>query len=311
MSGFDLPAMSNDLLRQVFVSFRRLAAAIVQIDAFSCGTGFRCADGEGDLGFENADMLSVAGAELRRYFSGKVGAAVHHGKQDAVNAQLWIDAALHTVDGLQQLRHPFCGQIMTLHGNDHAVCRRKGIEGHDVQRGGTIDEYIIVCLFRFFQILPQLLLPVDRAMECHFDTGKLDVGGKKVHALFMVKNRFSRSDRLLQNGFEQNGRQSVLEFVGLCPTECIGKVALAVGIDQKHLVSLPCKSDTEIDGGGRLADTALLIRECDDFCHRNKSSLSLLFLIWGCSFCGVLTISRFLEIASERSAMPSASLISR
>ena len=50
-----------------------------------------------------------------------------------------------------------------------------------------------------------------------------------------------------------------MSLIRLPPAETCGQAALGVGIDEQHFSPVPGKADTEIGGGGHLADPAFLI----------------------------------------------------
>src|SRR5699024_9977845 len=73
------------LLRQIAVALGHLAAGIVGKDAFALGAGLLGPDRVGNFGAEHLDLAAVGlpqqGGDLFR----KIGSAVHHRQQDAVD----------------------------------------------------------------------------------------------------------------------------------------------------------------------------------------------------------------------------------
>ena len=51
-------------------------------------------------------------------------------------------------------------------------------------------------------------------------------------------------------------------------------ISLRITVDQKNTFSGKRERSTEVDTAGGLSDTALLIGECNDFCHRSQNLLS-------------------------------------
>ena len=50
-------------------------------------------------------------------------------------------------------------------------------------------------------------------------------------------------------------------------------ISLRITVDQKNAFSGERQRGTEIDAAGGLPDAALLVGECNDFCHRSQNLL--------------------------------------
>ena len=57
-------------------------------------------------------------------------------------------------------------------------------------------------------------------------------------------------------------------FLGVpLSSDAAGQVALGVDVDEQHSLSAQGEGGGEVDGGGGLADSALLVRDGDDSSH--------------------------------------------
>ena len=66
---------------------------------------------------------------LRHHLQSQVGAAVQHGQQHALDIQRSVQPSLDACHGIHQAGYALQGIIFALDGNQHAVCRRQGIDG--------------------------------------------------------------------------------------------------------------------------------------------------------------------------------------
>ncbi len=128
-------------------------------------------------------------------------AAVRHGEQDALNFQLWIYLPPYFLHSLKQLLQTFRRKILRLHRNQSGICRRQCIDCQHTERGGTVDQDIVVLAFCVFQHLFHHFFPAHGIHQSHFQPGQFDVGRDKVNALRMVQNPFAGWDTLVVHGF--------------------------------------------------------------------------------------------------------------
>ena len=83
----------------------------------------------------------------------------------------------------------------------------------------------------------------------------------------MAQNALRRVKRLVGDDLRHNGGEGDVELVRLVPAKRIRQIALCVRVYEQHLLALPRKPDTEVDGCGRFAHAAFLVGEGDYFGH--------------------------------------------
>ena len=168
-------------------------------NAFALGTDFRSTDGTGNHLVIDLDLPTVGVADQGSNFFGIIGSGIYHGEKDAFDSQLRIDLSANLVDGTQQLLQTLCGKILGLHRNQCVLCSCQCIDGKHSQRRHAVDQDEIVLIFHRIQILTQDLFTVHGVHQRDLHTGKLDTGGNQIHALWMMEDSFTGSDRFLVN----------------------------------------------------------------------------------------------------------------
>ena len=144
-------------------------------DALTLGAGLLGPDRVGYLRIEYLDVPAVGLPEQGADLPGKVGPAVHHRQQDAVNEQLGIDLPPHLAHGLQELFKPFRREVLRLDGDDQAIGSGQGVDGEHTQGGLAVQQDVGVLFPNRVQILPQDGLAAHGVHQRHLHAGELDV----------------------------------------------------------------------------------------------------------------------------------------
>src|SRR5688572_16381527 len=157
----------DDLLRQALVSPRAFGPGVVLRDRPSETGRF----GETDVARYDRleDLLGEELLELRHDVGGQLVAAIEHGEDRAHHFKVRAQAALHEVDGTEQLAQAFERVIFRLHGDEHALGGDETIDGQKSQRRRAIDDDVI-------ETVPDLLERVGEAILAAFHVDELDRG---------------------------------------------------------------------------------------------------------------------------------------
>ena len=202
----NLLAKAQHLPRQIFIRQRRLAAAVMVVNAFVFHTDLRRLDGTGNFACEH--MTAVGLADKRVDLPRQCGAAVHHRQYNAVYLQLWVELPFHAGDGSQKLLQSFGWKILRLHGDNHAVRRSQGVDGQHTEGRHTVDERVIVAVCHGGQILPQHRFPAHGVDQRDLQCRQLDIGGNKMDAGLVMQNALTGGDGLLRDDlFHQGGER--------------------------------------------------------------------------------------------------------
>ena len=169
----------------------------MSINTLALGAGLFGPDRVGDLGAEHLDFAAIGlpqqGGDLFR----KIGSAVHHRQQNAVNLELGVQLPLDLVDGGQQLFQALGGQVLRLDGDYDPVGCRQRVDRKHPQGGLAVDEDMGILSLYGVQILPQDGLAAHGVYQRHLHAGQLDVGGHEVYALRVVQDALAGAQRLV------------------------------------------------------------------------------------------------------------------
>ena len=144
--------------------------------------------------------------------------------------------------------------------NEDRIRRAQPVEGQQLQRGRTVDEDVVIGVGQLVQGLPQQVLPPVHADHLHPGAGQLLVGGEHIspgsvyHAPVGV--------RAVDEDVVDVGGDGVF----IHPQTGCG-VGLGVKITEQDGFFRRMERGGQVDGGGGLSDTALLICDYNAFCH--------------------------------------------
>ena len=205
-------------------------------NALALGAGLLGPDRMGNLGAEHLDFAAIGlpqqGGDLFR----KIGSAVHHRQQDAVDLELGVQLPLDLADGGQQLFQALGGQVLRLDGDYDPVGCRQCIDRKHPQGGLAVDEDMGILSLHGVQILPQDGLAAHGVYQRHLHARQLDVGGHEVHALRVVQDALAGFDRLVHEDAAHRVGQGKGQLVRLRVAQADGEAGLRVSIHQQHLL---------------------------------------------------------------------------
>lgn len=252
-------ATAVHLLREIGERLGDPAGGVVGEDALARGGGLGRGDGARHHGVEDAERGAVLLPDGALDVAREVVAGVVERHQDALDGQPGVDLAPHAPDGLEQPRHVRGGEVLRRHGDDHAVSRDEGVDGDDSERGGAVEQDVVVVGAQGLRPRLQDALAGHGHEHGHLEAGELDVGGHEVDPLAMAQDARARVlVGPLDDRFDV-GRDRRLDGVGVGPSERFGQIPLRVGVDQQHAPAAPCERHPEAQRGGRLAGAALLV----------------------------------------------------
>ena len=90
---------------------------------------------------------------------------------------------------------------MSLHRDNHAVCRSQGIDGQHPQTWSTVNQDIVIILFQPTEIVFQGKLPAHGIDQRHFHAGQFQIRWNEVYPLVMVQNPLGHSDWFITMAF--------------------------------------------------------------------------------------------------------------
>jgi hypothetical protein len=193
--------------------------------------------------------------------AGEVVGRVHR-QQDPVHLEARVRAALHELDGAQDVGQPLEGEVLALEGHDHPVGGDEAVQGEEPEGGRAVHEDVLVVPGHPLEGVPEPVLPPLRP-------GELQLGAHEVAA-----RRDEVEELELGAAHDLPEGAAVEEDVvdrGLHPVpgdpEGGAGVPLGVEVHEQGPALGRGQGGREVDGGGRLADPALLVRDGDDPPH--------------------------------------------
>ena len=191
---------------------------------------------------------------------GEVGAPIEHRQQHTLQLQPRVHAAAHDAHGVHQIGKALERVILALHGHEQGVRRAQRVERQQLERGRTVDENVVVVGGENVERLLEPELAVRQVDHLNARAGQRLGGGQHVAV--------ARGD---DGGLHIRAvDEHVVDALrhGLVHAHAGGGVRLRVKVAQQHALAALTQRGGQIDAGGRLADTALLIDDRYDFCQK-------------------------------------------
>ncbi len=250
----------DELLGQLQVGFGAAGVGIVDDGGLSVAGRFGETDVARDRGL--AHEVAEEAAKLGGNGLRQVGAVVEHGEDDAFDGETAVELDPDAVDGIEQLGDAFEGEVLGLHRDENGVGRDQGVEGEEVERRGAVEDDELEAVADGLEGATEAILPGVEGDE-------LDVGAEEI---FVGRDD---GEEVELGGLESVGSSEVAhqDLVGVGTVrvaeeaEAAGSVGLWVAVDQEGWGLVRGERGGEVDGGGRLADAALLVGDRDDSSH--------------------------------------------
>ena len=203
--------------------------------------------------------------DLLRHLEGEVGAAVVHGQQQPLQVNPGVQPPLDNADGGQKIAQPLQGVVLTLHRYQHGIRCAQGVQGQQFQRGGTVNEDVVIVFRHLLQGVFQSVLPLLQGDYLNGGPRQRLVGGEHI--------------AVGGGGDGLSGLRPVEKHVidvgrgGLVYAEAGSGVGLGVKIAHQHPAALVFQSRRQVDTGGSLSHAALLIHNRNGLCHSTPAFL--------------------------------------
>ena len=179
--------------------------------------------------------------------------------------RLGIERRAHLLDRLQQLRQTFEREELALQRDEDRIRRGHRVDRDEIERRRTIDQHIGVGLLGGIAAVQhgERIAQAKRAIALG---AELELEARQIHGRrgdVQPRHR-RRQDRFAQPRLADQhvvGRALAVLAIDAEPGRC---VALRIEIDDQHMLAGRGQRRAEVDGGGGLADAALLVGERDD-----------------------------------------------
>ena len=205
------------------------------------------------------DLFAEEFAHLVHDLIGQLRAPVIHGHDDALYAQLRIEALVAHFDAAHEIGDALERVILALHRDEHAVGRDERIDRQQLERRRTVDEdEVIVRLHRSKRVFHDVF-PLRRADELDRAAGEIHICRQHV-AVFRAADTVG-SGRAVHQQVVAIGRH------GFVHAHAGGAVALWVAVDEEHAPPALFERAGQVHARRRLADPAFLVGDGNDFAH--------------------------------------------
>jgi len=225
--------------------------------------------GEADISWDRGvkDFFFEVFLDFDEDLFGEGGAFVGHGGEDAEELEVGVHGFFEEGDGFEQLADAFEGVEFGLDGENEVVGGDEGVDSEEGERGRAVDNNIVIVGADFVDDFFKLGEFLVGFVEFDFGVGELGDGGGEDEAFIFGGDE----DFLDGGGAGEDFDHGFLEG-GFVDAEAAGGVALGVKIEEEGLLACPGEEISEVDTGGRLADAAFLVGDCDYLRHKNVNA---------------------------------------
>ncbi len=195
--------------------------------------------------------------DVRTNLVGQRRAGVVHAKEHAGNLQPRIDPLVHQIDRLGQLAEALEGQEVRLQRDQDLLRGRQRIEREQPERRRAVDQaevkFVRAALHRFAQDD----LATDDVDQLGLGADEVDICGQEPEV-----RTDEHQTRFEPRGLRQHTIGAALHRLRF-DTQMDRHVSLRIEIDDNYFASRGSHCGGDVDRGGRLTDSPLLIQNCD------------------------------------------------
>src|SRR5580765_734281 len=263
------------LLRELAVRLGGGPSRIVFQDGGPLDRGLRVANGLADPGLED-EIAEVLLEDLQR-LARVQRAAVVHGRKDSLDPDVRVQVLANHAQRVLQLHEPAQGEVLALHGDDHAGRGDERVDRQQSERGRRVDDDEVVGRQHRRQRLLEGALPADHARQRELGAGEVDRRDSEVD-LAVVEDLLEREpvdEHVVHRALDRVRVQALAHR----------QVALRIEIERKHLVPRLGERDGEIQRRRRLRYATFLVGERDDPGHtgsfRGRPVIRALNVLYG------------------------------
>jgi hypothetical protein len=201
---------------------------------------------------------------------GEVVAGVEHGEHDPVELEPRVEAVLHSLDGVDELREPLERVVLALERHDDQVGRRERVDGQGAQRRRAVDQDEVVLHADGRDGVPKAGGPLVIAHQLPLRRRQIRRAWDDVQVV-----ELGLADRVLDRDLTQDDLVAAADDRARRAADARGRVPLWIEVDQEHTLLGHRQRSTKVYGGRGLTHPAFLIRNRDDAAHRRVCSTSV------------------------------------
>ena len=170
---------------------------------------------------------------------------------------------MDAVNGIQQLRKPFKGVVLALHGNEHRVGGGEHVDGEETERWGAVDEDVIISIADRRNRLSHRHLTIRPVYQLHLGARQIGCRGGDIQ----VRELNCAEDNFVEGALTDQCVVDRARELFALQADAARRIPLRVAIYEQRMLLGHRQAGCEIDRGGRLSNPAFLIRYCNDSGH--------------------------------------------
>ena len=207
-------------------------------------------------------MLSDLPLDITRQARPPVVHRQHHPR----NPQARVEPLAYERKRVQQGRQALEGEILGLHGHDHAIRRHQRAHRERAKRRRAVEQHVLEVLSDRCQALAQPLLEAGDPRQLDVRPGEPGTGGQQRQAVHASPRQRLCGAHLSGQHFVQPRRMRAPD------AHANGRVGLRIGVDEQRLAPRLRYACTDVHRGRRLAHTTLLVGDRIHGGHRLQAS---------------------------------------
>ena len=174
---------------------------------------------------------------------------------------------MHLLDGVDQVGQAFEREVFALHGYDDAVRAAQAVECEHGQGGRAVDEHKVILVGHGLNGQAQAFFAALDLDQLDLGAGQFAVGAQHVVAATGVHQFLAGDTRFGDGGgLQQHVINRELQLA-LVYARAHGGVALWVQVNHQDALAELRQTGREVDRGGGLAHSALLVGNAKYFGH--------------------------------------------
>src|ERR1700694_13536 len=206
------------------------------------------------------DDVAIPLANELQHFLRVQGPRLVYGGQNATDAKLRVELGTYPLVCVVQRFHALHAEVFALQRDDDLVRGHQRVDAEEAEGRRTVDHHKVVFVLAGRELLLEEGFTAHLRDELDLRAGELDVGGDEVDPEVAVLDHVAERDLRI----EEQVVERQLNLIGLLEAHVDGQVALGVEVDEEDSLAELSERASQVHRGGRLANPAFLVGNCDD-----------------------------------------------
>src|ERR1700730_8361985 len=248
----------DDRLGEGSVRVRAFGAARVLQDRHTSQRRLREPDAVLDDDVED-DIAVALTNQLQDFLRVQRSRLVDGGEDDA-DSKVGGELGPHPLDRVVEQLHALHPEILALQRDDDLGGGDQRVDAEEAEGGRAIDHHEVVFVLAGGELFLEEGLAAHLRNQLDLGAGELDVRRDEGDAQVAVLHHVTEGDLRI----EEQVVEGELDLVGLLEAHVDGQMALGIEVDEEDALPELSECASQIYRGGRLANPAFLVGNCDD-----------------------------------------------